>query len=223
VGKSLLEILREVAVDPAEQVALADMGAAPYLARHGFHEVDVQDVREAVDLVADTLPPEVAQALAFARSWPAQAPGQSGALGMAALDDGTEQLDSIPPRTSGDGDGSVAPGSDIIDDAHRISDAVGGPETSLTFGAGADTDTPGQDDVVGHQVDNAANGEAPANVDHGALVGDAVAAQSSFDMSPGLDTTASAEVGDTLACDIDDNASYETPEDPAVLDDIGSF
>jgi hypothetical protein len=26
-----------------------------------------------------------------------------------------------------------------------------------------------------------------------------------------------------LACDIDDNASYETPEDPAVLDDIGSF
>jgi hypothetical protein len=216
VGKSLLEILREVAVDPAEQAALADMGAAPYLARYGFHDVDVEDVREAVDLVADTLPPEVAQTLAFARSELAQGVGPSEALGVAAYGDAAEQLDGIPHQ-GGDADGGVAPGAGISDEAHRTSNAVGDPETSLTFGAGAETEAPGQGDVVGHEAHNAANG------DHGALEGDAVGAQGSFDMPPDLDSSASVEEAGTLASDVDENASYELPDDPAVLDDIGSF
>jgi hypothetical protein len=226
VGRSLLEILREVAVNPAEQAALADMGAAPYLARHGFHEVDVQDVREAVDLVADTLPPEVAQALAFARTGPAHAPGQPEALELAVLRDGSEQLDSIPPRSSGDGDGGSAPASDIIDEARRTSDAVGGPEASLTFGAGADaadTDERGDDDVVGKRPETIADGEVAATGDQGALDGSTVATENALDMPPDVDAAVGVEPTTTWAGGTDENALHDLPEDASVLDDIGSF
>ena len=223
-GRSLLEILREVAVDPAEQAALADMGAAPYLARHGFHEVDVEYVREAVDLVADTLPPEVAQALAFARTGPAHAPGQPEALELAVLRDGTEQLDSRLPNPGGaDGDAVRA---DIIDAAHRPSDAFGGAESQLPFGAGADTadtDVWGDDAVAGRGPVTVIDGEAAATGQQGAPEGAGGGSESPFDMPADLDVAVGVEPTTTWAGGTDENASHDLPEDASVLDDIGSF
>ncbi|MGH9227759.1 MAG: hypothetical protein ACRD07_03340 [Acidimicrobiales bacterium] len=222
-GRSLLEILRDVAVDPAEQAVLEELGAAPYLARHGFHEVDAEDVREAVDLVADTLPPEVAQALTLARSGLVRAAGQPGEMDIAAFGDVTEQLDGMPPRHTRDHDGAVASGGDVVDAPHRTADAPGGPETSLTFGAGAGAGAgpPGPDHVVGPQADTMPGaGQGLSEVG-------AVVAQGPLDLAPDLapdlDTGAGVEAADALTGDIDDTGSYEIPDDPAVLDDIGSF
>jgi hypothetical protein len=60
-GMSLLDVLRGVMLDPAEQAAYnADPSA--YLERYGFEDVDPADLSEAFGLVADTLPPDQAQA-----------------------------------------------------------------------------------------------------------------------------------------------------------------
>ena len=60
-GMSLLDVLRGVMLDPAEQAAYnADPSA--YLGQYGYDDVDPADLSEAFGLVADTLPPEQAQA-----------------------------------------------------------------------------------------------------------------------------------------------------------------
>lgn len=57
--KSLLDILRDVTLDP-EQGAAFDADPSNYLAEQGYADVGDDDLREAFSLVADTLPPEQA-------------------------------------------------------------------------------------------------------------------------------------------------------------------
>ena len=72
-GMSLLDVLRGVMLDPAEQAAYrADPSA--YLGRFGYDDVDPVDLSEAFGLVADTLPPAQAQA-----AWATAGPGPLGA------------------------------------------------------------------------------------------------------------------------------------------------
>jgi len=79
-GMSLLDVLRGVMLDPAEQAAYnADPSA--YLVHHGYGQVDPADVREAFGLVADTLPPAQAHA-----AWAAAGTGPFGGLGDHDLD-----------------------------------------------------------------------------------------------------------------------------------------
>ncbi len=77
-GMSLLDVLRGVMLDPAEQAAYnADPGA--YLQQYGYDDVDPADLSEAFGLVADTLPPDQAQA-----AWAAASHEPFGALGSDA-------------------------------------------------------------------------------------------------------------------------------------------
>jgi hypothetical protein len=79
-GMSLLDVLRGVMLDPAEQAAYnADPGA--YLGRYGYDDVDAADLSEAFGLVADTLPPDQAQA-----AWEAAATPDGGSFGPVTAD-----------------------------------------------------------------------------------------------------------------------------------------
>jgi hypothetical protein len=60
VVKSLLDILRDVTLDP-ERGAAFTADPSHYLAEQGYPDVADEDLREAFSLVADTLPPEQAQ------------------------------------------------------------------------------------------------------------------------------------------------------------------
>lgn len=62
-GKPLLAVIRDLALDPAEKAAF-ETAPADYLGRHGHEGVTPDDLREAVSLAADTMDPEVAQAIA---------------------------------------------------------------------------------------------------------------------------------------------------------------
>lgn len=221
-GKSLLEILRQVAVDPAEQAALAETGAGPYLARHGFPDVEVDDVREAVSLVADTLPPEVAQALAPVQSELAPPAERAGPPQVAAFGDAADDLDRVPPDPAGDAEGTTGFGTGAAE-----------PEASLTFGAGADLGPLARDGVADHPADPVAHGadehgdgdgDAADSTDHWIPEDHATASGSSLDPDGDLDGITGADVDAAASTgDIDEGGSHELPEDPAALDDIGSF
>ena len=62
-GKPLLDVLRELSLDPDKQAAFAD-DPSRYLAQYGYEDVAADDLDEAFSLVADTLPPDVAQSVA---------------------------------------------------------------------------------------------------------------------------------------------------------------
>jgi hypothetical protein len=215
VGRSLLEILRDVAVDPGEQAALAEMGAVPYLARHGFHDVDADDVREAVDLVADTLPPEVAQTLTLAGSDVVRAAGLRGEVHVTASGDVADELDALRSRPSGDHGGTVVHGDGAFDGAHPVNEGPEGNEASFTFGAGAGP--PGHDDVTSTRTDPIPQGidDGPPEGDPGGVV--------AHDLARDLDAAAGFEAIDAYAGDIDEIGADEMPDDPIVLDDVGSF
>ena len=63
VGKPLLDVLRELSLDPDKQAAFDD-NPARYLAQFGYEDVEADHLSEAFSLVADTLPPDAAQAVA---------------------------------------------------------------------------------------------------------------------------------------------------------------
>jgi hypothetical protein len=216
VGRSLLEILRDVAVDPGEQAALAEMGVVPYLARHGFHDVDADDVREVVDLVADTLPPEVAQTLTLAGSDVVRAVGLRGEVHVTASGDVTDELDALRSRPSGDHGGTVVHGDGAFDGAHPVNEGPKGHEASFTFGAGADRPAP--DDVTSTHAD-----PVPHGIDDGPPEGDPAGGVVAHDLAQDLDPAAGFEATAAYAGDIDEIGADEMPDDPIVLDDIGSF
>jgi hypothetical protein len=60
VSRSLLEVLRNVTLDPGEHAAFS-ADPAGYLAQYGYEDVPADDLAEAFSLVADTLPADVAQ------------------------------------------------------------------------------------------------------------------------------------------------------------------
>src|SRR5262245_50012179 len=123
-GMSLLDVLRGVMLDPAEQTAYnADPSA--YLGRFGYDDVDPADLSEAFGLVADTLPPDQAQA-----AWEAASTPDGDAFGAVTADFDSDN-GAEPP---------VEPDADAAPD-------LAGPgeieaEPALSFGQGEADDGP---------------------------------------------------------------------------------
>ena len=139
-GMSLLDVLRGVLLDPAEQAAYnADPNA--YLEQYGYDDVDPADLSEAFGLVADTLPPDQAQA-----AWSAAADPDDSSFGAV-----TPDFDS----DAGIDDADVAPADVDIDSAEPtpvegVEPDAGPdtePETTLSFGEGEGAAV-GFDDIV---------------------------------------------------------------------------
>jgi hypothetical protein len=126
-GMSLLDVLRGVMLDPAEQ-AVYDADPGAYLEQYGYQDVDPADLSEAFGLVADTLPVEVARA-----AWTGESGPEAPALGADTADFDDGGADDAPPGGFGD----AVDGFD--EDAPAAQDDTGdGDEgdTVLSFGEG---------------------------------------------------------------------------------------
>jgi hypothetical protein len=148
-GMSLLDVLRGVMLDPAEQAAYnADPGA--YLGRYGYDDVDAADLSEAFGLVADTLPPDQAQA-----AWEAAATPDGGSFGPVTADfdnvggpapagdaaPPAEEApdDTVPELSFGQGEDGAS-GLGDPDDPDDLDDGLGGPDTAPGEDGGFDAD-----------------------------------------------------------------------------------
>ena len=145
-GMSLLDVLRGVMLDPAEQAAYnADPHA--YLEQYGYDDVDPADLSEAFGLVADTLPPDQAQA-----AWSAAAAPDDSTFGTVTQDfDGDAGIDA-PDIATTEGAGVDAAEVDVPEvDVPEVDGAEGvGP--ALSFGEGddvVDIDDPTFGDTTG--------------------------------------------------------------------------
>jgi hypothetical protein len=150
-GMSLLDVLRGVMLDPAEQAAYhADPGA--YLQQYGYDDVDPADLSEAFGLVADTLPPDQAQA-----AWAAASHEPFGALGSEADGAAFDSHGLDAADLDADVLGDDAPGEALGDESIVI-DLDADDVASLSFGVGepAEGDAPGLDqdgDGIPDQLD----------------------------------------------------------------------
>jgi hypothetical protein len=197
-GMSLLDVLRGVMLDPAEQAAYnEDPGA--YLQQYGYDDVDPADLSEAFGLVADTLPPDQAQA-----AWAAASHEPFGALGSDT-----------------DGAAFGAPGLDAADlDADALDDALDGApgdaygDEPIVIDLDAD-DLATLSFGVGEPRDGEAPFEAALDQDRDGLADD-------VDLDGGLGPDSD---GDGLidAFDLDDGAGPEPgdPDDDGYADDDG--
>src|SRR5262245_39317347 len=121
-GMSLLDVLRGVMLDPAEQAAYnADPSA--YLGRFGYDDVDPADLSEAFGLVADTLPPDQAQA-----AWEAASTPDGDAFGAVTADFDSDNGVEPPPEPDA-GPDQAGPGEPEA-------------EPALSFGQGEADDGP---------------------------------------------------------------------------------
>lgn len=194
-GMSLLDVLRGVMLDPAEQAAYnANPGA--YLERYGYEGVDAADLSEAFGLVADTLTPEQAQA------WEAS----TAADDIFGAD--TADFDSDPGAADADL-ASVSPALDQPGPADPDTGVDVPAEPTLSFGEGGDAGAPDLDDLsfedaLAPGLDDLA-GTGRDDVDDGL---DAALAGTGDDLGDGLDH-------DGAAGGIDDL------DDIAELDDLG--
>lgn len=213
-GMSLLDVLRGVMLDPAEQ-AVYDADPGAYLGQYGYEDVDPADLSEAFGLVADTLPAHQAQA-----AWTGESGPQSPALG-----DDTTEFDGGGPDDAG-----IAIGDDAVDqlDAPDTSgdEGDGDGDTVLSFGQGEDDDAgvdvlDGADDGYGlfgtaapddaDALDDGDPGDADADGGFGPFAGGDDALDDALD--DGLDDT------DDLA-EIDGLGAVDHGPDDL---DIGSF
>ncbi len=123
-GTPLLDVMRGLILEPEAQ---ADFAADPsgYMQRFGYDDVPEDDLREAVGLVADTLPPDVAHAVNTAA---AAEPGgddfDEGAVGLLSRISTVEVTESVVP----DLDDLPA------DDAAYDDGSFGGDHDATTFG-----------------------------------------------------------------------------------------
>lgn len=166
--KSLLDILREVTLDPEQGAAF---GADPsnYLAEQGYPDVADEDLREAFSLVADTLPAEqahevytthVAQEVGDAlHPFPVHDEDPGAVYGTPAddfdldIDDATNQViepgaEAADESGLGFGDGADDDDADLdIAAMHYREDDDSGYDTGDTgYGDDDDTSTTGYDD-----------------------------------------------------------------------------
>lgn len=125
-GKPLLAVIRDLALDPAEKAAF-ESAPADYLGRHGHEGVTPDDLREAVSLAADTMDPQVAQAIA---------PPEGGDADV--LETLQRVTNAAPPA-----------GPDEAQEGAEASTEAGSPD--LAFGSGSSVesglDDPGTDAV----------------------------------------------------------------------------
>jgi hypothetical protein len=127
-GMSLLDVLRGVMLDPAEQAAY-NANPAAYLGRYGYEDVDPADLSEAFGLVADTLPPEQAQV-----AWQAASTPDGDAFGAVTADfDSDGGLEEPAVDLAG-------PEVAVADDPYA--------DTTLSFGQGEAADGPPAPDAV---------------------------------------------------------------------------
>jgi hypothetical protein len=244
VGKSLLDVLRDVTLDPGEQAAFT-ADPAGYLAQYGYEDVQADDLSEAFSLVADTLPPEVAQAVSTGNGPLAGAdqfgdsgnlggdlgPGDLGGDGSQAFGAGfdTGVPDQPDLALAGDTDDSVVADETAIED-----DADFGGSHDVGFGEGSDA-TYGADDIDGDGLDDAGPFDGDTTDDiTGELTDDGMddgADQAGgFSLTPEVDTSALDRVEDTD--DVDDSFgdggdggfdAADLPDSVDDIDDIGSF
>ena len=212
-GKPLLDVLRDVVLDPAEQAAFTT-DPATYLAQYGYDDVAADDLSEAFGLVADTLPPDVAQAVAAAAPAP-------------------------PPVEDDDafavGEGEGATFGEVTGDFDAV--ALGGPDTSPALDPDDDQSPLEGDEAGGFGAGSVsadlsteldvdtdwADAEVPAD-DFGddGLGGpdtftDDVAAAEADDYGRGVHDDGDVDDLD----DLDDGGLGDDPGD--FLDDVGSF
>ena len=231
-SRSLLEVLRDVTLDPDEHAAFS-ADPAGYLAQFGYEDVPTEHLAEAFSLVADTLPADVAQNAAPAgfgseAFGPAEGdlasagladPG--GAEGPGGLDEGVLGETTFGDVTN-DFDDDTA-GADTDHDS--LDDAYEARDTGV-----ADTDHDGLDDAY----EAAATGLDPTtDTDHDGL-DDAFETAATTPTDDGLDDDAqfgfgegsAAAVGggpavpaaDGLGDQIDDldDGGFADPADPGV-------
>jgi hypothetical protein len=133
VGKPLLDVLRDLMLDPDEQAAFAD-DPSRYLAQYGYEDVEADHLNEAFSLVADTLPPDVAQTVTAAA--PVASATQTA--------DPTELGDTGPGDTGGDIDPDAFGGVNAGFDTMALNGTAGAAVDHLDD---ADADDEGSDDV----------------------------------------------------------------------------
>ena len=216
-GMSLLDVLRGVMLDPAEQAAYnADPNA--YLEQYGYDDVDPADLSEAFGLVADTLPADQAQA------------AMSTAPPVSDTTFGADTADfDVEP---GLGDTRVAPGDAEVDldepePAPLVPGDQAGSDAALSFGGG-DVDAADLDDPTFDEGNTALHGtgiDADDGLADGGLDGaDSGLGDDEVDVDFGVD---SVDEGDDQfgdgGDDLDDGLD-ELDHDPGPDDlDIGSF
>jgi hypothetical protein len=235
-GMSLLDVLRGVMLDPAEQAAYhADPGA--YLQQYGYDDVDPADLSEAFGLVADTLPPDQAQA-----AWAAANQDPFGALGSDADGEafGSHGLDAADLDADAlDSNGAVGDGApgEGYGDEQIVIDVDADDVATLSFGVGEppEGDAPpglGQDDDgLSDQLDQSDFGDA----DGDGLVDALDLDDGSLDLGepgePGLDDGFTDDDGHAIDDDFDTDdggfgghhlGGFGGEDDPADTD-IGSF
>jgi hypothetical protein len=150
-GMSLLDVLRGVMLDPAEQ-AVYDADPGAYLGQYGYQDVDPADLSDAFGLVADTLPADQAMT-----AWTGESGPESPILGDDTSDfdvGGPDEATGLEAIDVLDGDGpddvddaGIEAGDTASDDGDDLGD-----EAPLSFGVGeeADGDEPtglGTDDL----------------------------------------------------------------------------
>lgn len=234
-GKPLLDVLRDVVLDPAEQAAFT-ADPAVYLAEYGYDDVTPDDLSEAFGLVADTLPPDVAQAVAAAAPPPpAPAPDLDEGFAVGEGDGATfgevngdfdGDLDPVGlggPDTTPDPDLDEGEGDrDLLFD-EGDTDGQPSPEGDrpAAFGEGVGDDLdpdragfdPDPDPDFGGDLAVDAAAELPVDVE--------VEVEGGWADEPGDDYTDDGLGGpDTFPAD-DDGSLGDDPSD--FIDDVGSF
>jgi len=207
-GMSLLDVLRGVMLDPAEQ-AVYDADPGAYLGQYGYEDVDPADLSEAFGLVADTLPAHLAQA-----AWTGESGPQSPALG-----DDTTEFDGGGPD-----DAAIAIGDDAVDQLDAPDgddDGDGDGDTVLSFGQGED------DDAGVDALDGADDGyglfgtAAPDDAD----AAEALDAGDPGDADGGFGQFAGGEdsLDDGLDDSLDDDLDHELDDDLDDTDDLAEI
>lgn len=228
-GKPLLTVIRDLALDPAEKAAFQ---AAPqdYLGRHGYEGVTADELREAVSLAADTMEPQVAQAIT-----PPEGDETNIVETLQRVTHGTGAAftDTAVTGAAPDMAGAFSTDSQV---GTTGPDETATPDTSgpdLAFGAGSvgevDFDSSfGEGDRAGDTdlVDSLSFGEAPPMGDPGRELDDL-----GFD-----DSTPSASQPDIPDDQLESNDDFQAADDfteelegtgleflDEPLDDIGAF
>lgn len=176
-GMSLLDVLRGVMLDPAEQ-AVYEADPRAYLGQHGYDDVDDADLSEAFGLVADTLPAEQARA-AF-----------TGEVGpdVPALGEDTTDFDvaAVPEPTDVD---DASPAVDDFDDLDGGDDTAD-DDLGDAFGGGVDAGTDDDTDDADDGLDEGALSFGRGDDDGADVLGDAAdpgVFGSAADADPGAD------------------------------------
>ena len=221
-GKPLLDVLRGVVLDPAEQAAFT-YDPSTYLAQYGYEDVAADDLSEAFGLVADTLPPDVAQAVASTA--PATAVEDLGdAAEGGAFGEVTQDFDAV-----GDGGDGLVPDDAFGADfgTGEVAEVPEVDEYALREGSDAAAFGEGSESDGGFGSDGSFTADTFEDTafDEGGFAAEAAGAVDAVDA---VDITEAADVtgeGDTYEDDLGDHLDDGgLPDDPGdVLDDIGSF